>query len=228
VIGLSLLVLAALAPTPPAPVDREAAREAAARELSKGIYHAHEPGLFERLADRIMSWLDARLTDAANAAPGGAVGVLAIVLAIAVLIAVLVWRIGPLRRSAARAADIELSGPLDAQEHRRRAQAYAAEGRYAEAVRERMRAVVRELETRGVLDPRPGRTADEVALDAGALVPAVAGELRAAAHVFDEVWFGGRPAGPAEDNALREVDDRVRTTSLVISPNSAAGYRAPG
>ena len=89
---------------------------------------------------------------------------------------------------------VELSGRLDAAEHRRRADGFAGEGRFAEAVRERMRAIVRELETRGVLEPRPGRTADEVAREAGALVPAVAPDLRTAATVFDEVWYGGRPA----------------------------------
>jgi hypothetical protein len=85
-----------------------------------------------------------------------------------------------------------------------------------------MRAIVRELEARGVLDPRPGRTADEVAREAGALVPAVAGDLHGAAQVFDEVWYGGRTATAGADAAMRQADQRVQSARLVIGP--AAGW----
>lgn len=213
-----------------APVDRDTAREAAQRELTKGIYHQDDPSLFERVIERIVRWLDARLTDAAHAAPGGGIGLLAIAAVIAAVIALIFWRTGPLRRSAGRAdPDLELSGPLDAEEHRRRANLYAAERRYAQAVRERMRAIVRELETRGVLEPRPGRTADEVAREAGELVPSVSGELRGAARVFDEIWYGGRPAAAGADAAMREADHRVRSAPLVVAPAAAAraGYQVP-
>jgi len=211
-----------------APVDRDSAREAAQRELSKGIYHQDDPGLFERVLDKVAEWLDARLTDAAGAAPGGPVGLLAIVAVLVGLVALILWRIGPLRRSAtAPRGAFELSGPLDAEEHRRRANAYAAERRYAEAVRERMRAIVRELETRGVLEPRPGRTADEVAREAAELVPSAAGELRGSATVFDEVWYGGRPATVGTDAAMREADQRVRSAPLVVAPPAGSGYRGP-
>jgi hypothetical protein len=204
------------------PIDRDPAREAAERELSKGIYHADDPGLIERLLERVGTWLDDRLSDAAGAAPGGSVGLLVLLLLVAGVVALIVWRTGPMRRAAVRpAADFELSSLLDAEEHRRRANQLAAERRYAEAVRERMRAIVRELESRGVLDLRPGRTADEVATEAGQLVPSVAEELRGAAQVFDEVWYGGWPATAATDAAMRQADQRVRSARLVVG--SAAG-----
>ena len=91
-----------------------------------------------------------------------------------------------------------------------------------------MRAIVRELETRGVLDPRPGRTAAEVAREAGGLVPSVAGELRGGARVFDEIWYGGRPATAGADAAMREADQRVRSAPLVVAPAAGrTGYEAP-
>ena len=135
-----------------------------------------------------------------------------------------------MRRGArAGAPVVELSGPLDAAEHRRRADGYAAEGRFAEAVRERMRAIVRELETRGVLEPRPGRTADEVAREAGAAVRAVAPDLRTAATVFDEVWYGGRTATAQADALLRQADQRVQRAQLVVAGASrTGGRRIPG
>ena len=57
-----------------------------------------------------------------------------------------------------------------------------------------MRAIVRSLEERALLDPRPGRTADEAAAEAGRALPAHADRLRAAARDFDDVTYGGRTA----------------------------------
>ena len=81
-----------------------------------------------------------------------------------------------------------------------------------------------------VLDPRPGRTADEVAREAGAAVPTIAGDLRAAAEIFDEVWYGGRPATPQYDALMRQADDRVRRAEMVVTGGgvpAAAGYQVP-
>jgi hypothetical protein len=97
-----------------------------------------------------------------------------------------------------------------AAEHRAAADAAAAQGDWAEAVRERLRAVVRDLEERGLLDVRPGRTADEAAVLGGQVLPDVAADLRTAARVFDDVWYGGRTATADSDAQLRAVDDAVR------------------
>ena len=77
-------------------------------------------------------------------------------------------------------------------------------------MRERLRAVVRSLEERAVLDERPGRTADEAAAEAGRALPGCAAGLRSAAVLFDEVWYGGRPAGPESYAALRDLDAQVQ------------------
>jgi hypothetical protein len=214
-----------------APVGRDEARQAAERELSKGVYAQNEPGPVERAVEAALDW-SARLLDRlASATPGGTAGLLILVLLVIGLTVLVMWRTGPVRRGARSPAPvIELSGPLDAEEHRRRADRCAAEGRFAEAVRERMRAIVRELEARGVLEPRPGRTADEVAREAGAAVPAVAPDLRTAATIFDEIWYGGRPATAQADALLRQADQRVRRAQLAVAvaaAPAAGGYRVP-
>jgi hypothetical protein len=71
----------------------------------------------------------------------------------------------------------------------------AAEGRYAEAIRERLRGMVRELIERGVLEHRPGWTVTELAAVAAGRRPQVAGPLNAAGQIFSDVWYGGREAG---------------------------------
>jgi hypothetical protein len=179
----------------------------------------------------VIDWIDKFLDRLASAAPGGSLGPLVLLAVVLVVAVIVLWRTGPIRRGArTRPPHVELSGDVGAGEHRRQADEYAAAGRFAEAVRERMRAIVRELETRGVLDPRPGRTADEVAREAGAAVPAIAGDLRAAAGVFDEIWYGGRPATPQSDALMRQADDRVRRAPMDVASSgvpAVAGYQVP-
>jgi hypothetical protein len=214
-----------------APVGRDEARRAAERELSKDIYHQNEPGPVTRAFYAVIDWIDRFLDRVASAAPGGSLGPLVLLAIVLVVAAIVLWRTGPIRRGARTLPPhVELSGDVGAGEHRRRADEHAAAGRFAEAVRERMRAIVRELETRGVLEPRPGRTADEVARDAGAAVPAIAGDLRAAAEIFDEVWYGGRPATTQSETLMRQADDRVRRAPMVVAAGNApvvAGYQVP-
>lgn len=204
------------------PVDRTVAREAAQRELSKAIYHRNDPSLLARIAAAVLRWLLRVLQAAAGAAPGGALGLVALVVLVAIAVVVLRLRVGPLLVGArVPAGPLAAVRPLTPEEHRRAADRFAAEGRWAEAVRERLRAVAGELEARGVLDPRPGRTADEVAAEAGARLPALAPRLRGAARMFDEVWYGGRPATPEAESGLRELDDAVRRGGGAVSVGAA-------
>jgi hypothetical protein len=85
----------------------------------------------------------------------------------------------------------------------------AAQGRYAEAVRERLRAMVRELVDRQVVEHRPGWTVTELAGAAGQARPVVDAPLRAAGGVFSEVWYGQRPAGAQHDERMRELADQM-------------------
>lgn len=85
----------------------------------------------------------------------------------------------------------------------------AAQGRYAEAVRERLRAMVRELVDRRVVEHRPGWTVSELAGAAGRARPVVDAPLREAGGVFSEVWYGQRPAGAGHDQRMRELADQM-------------------
>ena len=99
--------------------------------------------------------------------------------------------------------------PRTADEHRAEAERFAAAGAWAEAVRSRLRAIVRDLEDRGLVDARPGRTADEVARDAGARLPSAAADLRLGARIFDDIWYGGRTADATSYSRLVEIDAAV-------------------
>jgi hypothetical protein len=194
---------------PPITIGRNDAQDAARHELSKRVYHLGDKPLLIRAYDWLMDRLGHLLDRAAGASPGGALGLVIIALVVVALVVVIARRVGaPGRRPATQ--PLFETGPVSAAEHRRRADEHAAAGRYDEAVRERLRAVVRELETRGVLEPRPGRTADEAAAEAGAAYPEIGPHLRTAVRVFDEIWYGGRTATAEDDTQLRDVDSRLR------------------
>ncbi|GIE28241.1 hypothetical protein Ait01nite_012860 [Actinoplanes italicus] len=86
----------------------------------------------------------------------------------------------------------------------------AAEGRYAEAIRERLRDTVTVLTRAGVVAPEPGTTAHEITTEAGTGRPGVAPALTSATGLFSEVWYGHRPAGRPEDDRMRDLTAEVR------------------
>ncbi|MGH3736842.1 MAG: DUF4129 domain-containing protein, partial [Micromonosporaceae bacterium] len=87
---------------------------------------------------------------------------------------------------------------------------YAAEGRYAEAVRERLRAMVRELVQAGVIEHRPGWTVTELAAAAGTALPVTREPLDTAARLFSDIWYGRQPALADHDERMRDLESGVR------------------
>ncbi|WP_413761222.1 DUF4129 domain-containing protein [Streptomyces sp. MMBL 11-3] len=207
---------------PPVTLPRDPAREAARDELSKGMYHENDPSLLQRALNAFWKWVGKLLDAASSATPGGGLGLLVVVLAVAALAAALWWRLGTPRRTPARTAPLFDDRPRSAAEHRAAAEAHAAQDHWNQAVQERMRAVVRSLEERALLEPRPGRTADEAAAEAGRTLPAHTDRLRAAAGDFDDVTYGGRTAAPETYHRLVRLDGDLERTRPVLA-NSGPG-----
>lgn len=86
----------------------------------------------------------------------------------------------------------------------------AAQGRYAEAIRERLRETVGALTRAGVVLPEPGETAGELAATAAERRPAIAPPLRGATALFSEIWYGNRPAGRDQDEHMRSLSSEIR------------------
>lgn len=208
---------------PPVTISRDPAREAAERELSKPAYHENDPSWFVRALNKFWEWVDKLFSAASGAAPGGTLGLVVIILAVLALVLLLWWRLGAPRRSPASAqAPLFDAGPRSAAEHRAAADAHAAQGHWNQAVQERMRALVRSLEERALLDPRPGRTADEAATEAARPFPAHADALHTAARTFDDIAYGGRTATQDAYQALTALDTELHhTTPSLPSPAGA-------
>jgi hypothetical protein len=115
--------------------------------------------------------------------------------------------LGPVRRTArADPDDISLHSTLSSEALRAQAEEFARRGAYAEAIRARLRAAVRMLEEKGVLDPRPGRTAGEIVTEVARASPGTAEQLQVAVTVFSEIWYGNRPATQAGYAELARAD----------------------
>lgn len=217
----SVLSSARSADEPPLTTPRDPAREAARRELSKQMYHEDDPSLFQRALDAFWDWLDKLFNAASTATPGGALGLVVIILAVVAVLAALWWRLGTPRRQPTSSATLFDDRPRSAADHRAAAEAHAAQGHWNQAVQERMRALVRALEERALLDVRPGRTADEAAAEAGRALPDHTDRLRAAARDFDDVTYGGRSATEQSYHRIAGLDSDLERTKPQLATSSA-------
>ena len=196
--------------TPPPPISGDDARRAAQLELSKPAYHHGDPSIAQRVIRWVLHRIGDALTAAARHSPGKGIGLFVIVVLLALVVATVAIRVGRVRR----AAGATLGGILgetrrSAADHRALARDFAARAQYAEAVREWLRATTRELEERGVLDPRPGRTAAELCVEASSALPGIADDLRRASSIFEKVWYGGKTATSDDERALGQLDALV-------------------
>jgi hypothetical protein len=139
------------------------------------------------------------------------------------LVVLLVRRRGASSHRRRGHSGLDLVADQSSQELRAEADALAERGEWAQAVRARLRAVVRALEERGVIDPRPGRTAAEVAAEAGALRPDLRDLLWKGAVTFGEIWYGRRTANAQDDAVIRELDTAVRRRTAGAGTSVAVG-----
>jgi hypothetical protein len=200
-----------------APITRDGAAHAAHSELSKHIYQQARPSITQQVLGAIWRWLVKAYHRIIDATPGGAVGLL-VIIAVLALVVVFVTRSGVSgRRRSSGASGLDLPADVSSEKLRAEADAFASRGQWAEAVRARLRAVVRGL------DPRPGRTAAEVASEAGSARPEWRELLWKGALTFGEIWYGRRPATAADDAVLRELDTTLRRSRSLPEAAVTAG-----
>lgn len=189
-------------------IDRDTAHDAAQRELAKPIYPKAS------LSERLSEWLDEllyRLIDTGSSIPGGwlTITVLSILVIAGIVVAV---RIARKTMRTKRSGGQSLFGVqvLSAEEHRITAEQFAAVGDWDSAILHRLRAIARQLEEDAVLNAVPGRTATELAHDAGGALPAFAADLSRAATSFNDVTYGKQPGTESGYRLIAELDERLR------------------
>lgn len=203
-------------------IGRRAAGQLARSELSKPAYHRH-PSVTERVLGDVLGWL-ARIYHTAGTLPGGWWGAVALAGIAVIVAATVLFHMGPIAAPArGRRPMAPHGGSLGASGHREQAHLLAQDGEYGAALCECLRAIAAELDERGVLVPRSGRTADEFAEEAGLALPAHADALREAARRFDEVRYGKRAGTQAGYARLSELDTWIRAdVTRVLRPGAAS------
>lgn len=178
------------------------ARERILEELSKDEYD-DSPGFVAWLLGAIEDWL-ARMVDGVDgsSATQTVIAVLLALLLAAVVVLVL-RRTGLLRRSPALAVDAALDAEpvLSGEELRGAARDAIDAGRTDDGTVLALRALVRDLEERTLLDVATGMTAHEAATRAALTFPDLRGRLQRGADAFDTAAYSVRSVGakPAED-----------------------------
>jgi Domain of unknown function (DUF4129) len=188
----------------PIELGRDEARDLARNELADPIYDAEPP-----LLQQVVEWIIDRLQDLISRTAGalsGSIGLRILLAVVAVIVGIVVLRMGPLARRGTRTEPLFPAGRRTAAEYRAAADTAAARRDWPTAVIERYRAVVVAFEERGLLDPRPGRTADEAATEGGAVLPGLAADLLTASRLFDGIRYGGYDATADDDERLRRLD----------------------
>jgi hypothetical protein len=166
---------------------------------------------------RILHDIGQLFSVSANAVPGGWFGLIVLGVIVAVLIIVALSWARPATGRRLRARPVLGDKARTARDYRQTAARFAAAGDYGQAIVEGVRAVAAELEERKILSPRPGRTASELSVEAGAELPRLATELRAVTRLFEDVRYGDRPGTQAGYELVCEVDGQVQTAPMTLT-----------
>jgi hypothetical protein len=182
----------------------------------------------ESIPTRILNWLGRLLSHvfhAGSSLPGGMWSTIALLIALGLVIAGIVYWIRPGRPGRGSTGAV-LAGPLlSSGDHRNLAERHAADGDYSAALIDRVRAVAASLEERRLLAAQPGRTADELAAQAGHAIPELATDLAGAASLFDDIRYGGRAGSRSGYERVCQLDTRLqasRTASVELPLPAAA------
>jgi len=190
------------------PVDPTApdARDLLREELAKQEYQAARPTWF----DLVAKWIQDRIGDlfgsvGTGGPPGLGAGVIVVLVAAAVIVAFFIFGLPRINRKSTVAGTLFGEDDFrDAAAIRAAAESAASRGEYDLAITEAFRALARGLAERTILTVNPGSTAHGFSERAGVPFPCLAADFVAAAVIFDEVRYLGRPG-------TREHYDQVAT-----------------
>jgi Domain of unknown function (DUF4129) len=200
-------------------IGRRAGQRLARQELS-------EMSFWQRVLNAFQHFFNA----SANAVPGGWFGLIVLAVLAVLGVTVVVFWVRPSRTRRLGSGALLSGQPRSAQDHRREAQRLAAASDFSGAIVEGVRAIAVELDERDILPPRPGRTADELAHEAGRALPLLAHDLRLVSGLFDDVLYGDRPGTHEGYKLVSRVDEAVRSArqTEILTLAGVPGGRPPG
>ncbi|ATG51576.1 DUF4129 domain-containing protein [Brachybacterium vulturis] len=211
-------------PAAPPPQDPDEARARILEELAKSEYD-DSPGFIQWLLGTLERWLMEVLDgiDGSSTAQAGIAVLLALVLAAAVFL--VLRRTGLIRRSHALsvAAQLDADSVLGAAQLRRAAREANEAGRTDDGTVLALRALVRDLEERTLLEVTAGMTAHEAAQRAAPSFPELRGRLQRGADAFDTAAYSHRPATAKQADDLLRLAEYIAESAPDLSGTEQAG-----
>lgn len=209
-------------PAAPPPLDPDEARSRTLEELSKPEYD-DSPGFIAWLLGVIEDWLISVLDgiDGSSATQAG-IAVLVLIALFAVVFLVL-RRTGMIRRGHALAVVSELDAEpvLSGAQLRDSAREAIDAGRLDDGTVLALRALVRDLEERTLLDVSAGMTAHEAAAQSAVPFPELRGRLQRGAVAFDTAAYSHRAA------TAKQADDLLRLAEYIAESAPDLSEDAP-
>ena len=199
------------------------ARERILEELSKAEYD-DSPGFVQWLLTTLEDWL----TDVVNGIDGSSTAqagiAVLLVLALGVAAVLVLRRTGLIRRShtLSVAPRLDAEPVLSAIQLRRAAHEATQEGRVDDGTVLALRALVRDLEERTLLDVATGMTAHEAAHRAAAAFPDLRGRLQRGADAFDTAAYSVRSAGQKQAEDLLRLAEYIAETAPDLTADQPA------
>lgn len=204
-------VAAVVALLPAYDVDPDRIGTVVEQVLDRPAFRRSEPGLVERLRRTV---LEALADVLGGMLTGGTADLVGWAIAVVATVVLVVLAVRFLRGVSGRGTRHRGEG---SQQHRapdpaawsRAAEEHARAGRFREASRCRYRALLAELEGRGILEDRPGQTVGEETLDLRRTRPALAVPFGDAAELFQTAWYGPEEPFRGDLERLSRLCDRV-------------------
>lgn len=178
--------------------------------LGRPEFQQPEPGLIERIRRAVLEALADLLSGLLTGGAADLIGWVALLAATTLVVLAVRFLRGTSLRGGAPAGDgSEVHAPPDPSRWLQAAEDHARAGRVRQAARCRYRALLAELELRGILEDRPGQTVGEETADLRSTRPAIAVPFADAAEVFQVAWYGPREPHPEDLHRLSGLCDRV-------------------
>lgn len=214
----------------PIDIDGDEGRRRAVEELAKAKYGGIPPwvgDLLERVANvltRVAEFFAALLNPGGAAGTGVNPGFVLAVIVLVLAIGFVVYRVGLPRWQERRAdANLDLDSTVPPADYRARAEEHANRGDWPAAVRDRFRALIRELEVRTIIDVRPARTATEAAWATVQVMPQANDDMQQGADLFNQVMYSDQPTEREAYLQLIAIDARVTYSADEVDLAQPAG-----
>jgi hypothetical protein len=166
----------------------------------------------ESIEARVRHWIGSRFTRLLNDAVSGHLGVIGGI-ALLVIAALVIWAIVSASRRIALdtpVRGIQLGGPRrPPADWLREAASCEASGDWRNALLARYRALVAELDRRGVVDEIAGRTTGEYRREVARALPVAGDDFAGVTDLFEQSRYGDRDVGPDDAASARLLSERV-------------------